>query len=669
MSSKLKIILIFILSGICLVLSYVIFSEVSKSIKNFELNEFKRSVNSLFKFNPPTLYEQPRRKVHRNVQLMVKKDKPVEPVKVQIDESLVEFIERIFPNTFDKEKHTNKYVIVDELFSENETIKVMDLSNLKIQVIPEEIASRLTDVEELKVSPLDENKDYSKLIQHLPLSNIRKVSLGNSKTSKPSPKIFSWLKLLENLTELNISKFHNIQPLGDLNTFKNLVRLSMIDCSLSLDDLRIICENCKDLEYLDLSFNTNIFKDCLGTEESILLPSKLKCLNFSGCLYSLNNLLTLSVTSSFEELVINHSLFEAIQNSDIVDLFSSQEMNVPEESYKRLNLNQLKSISFKDCKICNHELANNLFNIPQLTKLDLSENNLIIDFSDLLSCKSFATLRELNISGLKSYKSPKDIGKEGVENPEKKKPIEYLNLEFFMDFLHKFKVLEVLDISGIKRGKDSNTLDLNDLSKTLIKLYANNCNLNGQCLLDVLKCEKLKFFEAANNNFKEIPEINEYKSSGSLEEIDVTLSNLNNVGLEFLLQETNLKKIAASYCDFSELTDSNLQKAKSPLKIIDVRDSQIKTEQLQILATHFALEELRADGNDFSEEIEGEIFGQSQSSLKTLELRTCSLNKHLIEEIQKKLSALKCLTLSKDSLAALKISQKDFKKSIKLHIR
>jgi hypothetical protein len=164
------------------------------------------------------------------------------------------------------------------------------------------------------------------------------------------------------------------------------------------------------------------------------------------------------VTSSFEELIINYSLFEAIQNSDIVDLFSSQEMNVPEEPYKRLNLNQLKSISFKNCRICNHELAKNLFDIPHLAKLDLSENMLEINFSDLTSCKSFDTLRELNISGLETYKSPKDIEKEGVEDPEKKKPIEYLNLEFCMDFLHKFKVLEVLDISGISRGKDSNTI-------------------------------------------------------------------------------------------------------------------------------------------------------------------------------------------------------------------
>ncbi|KAJ6857670.1 receptor-like protein 15 isoform X3 [Populus alba x Populus x berolinensis] len=360
---------------------------------------------------------------------------------------------------------------------------VEGLSSLKSLYLENNRLEGLIDLKE-SLSNLEElglgGNNINKLIASKGPSNLRTLWLDKITTYESSFQFLQSLRAFPNLTTLHLENndFRG-RILGD--EFQNLSSLEMLyldDCSLdehslqslgalpslkslSLQELNGIVPsggllNPKNLEYLDLSFNTlnnNIF-------QAIRTMISLKTLRLQNC--SLNSQLSTA--------------------QGLCDLNHLQELY--------MHANDLSGF-----------LPPCLANLTSLQQLDLSSNHLKIPMS-LSPLYNLSKLKYFDGSGNEIYAEEDD------HNMSPKFQLEYLYLSGIgqgAGALHKFFYdqfsLQYLDLTNIQiKGEFPNWLIENNTY--LQYLHLDNCSLSGPFLLPKNSHVSLSFLSISMNHFQ-----------------------------------------------------------------------------------------------------------------------------------------------------------------------
>lgn len=567
----------------------------------------------------------------------------------------IEILKKLFPDNFN-ENLINEDFTLDKIFPENFDCKAIDLSNLNIKSIPKEIATRFRNIEELNLSCIGEYANLVDLLKYLPKNRLRKVTILDSRKLS---NCFQALNSLEKLEELDLSYLWQIEQHEFFKkVLSTLKYLRMCRCNLTSNELSIICEFGRNLEYLDLNNNGGLFKesfDRLTYNNPLQLPPKLKLLNLSNCYIESHQLLKFLITSNIEELDLAFGNFSEIDDSEMTDLFplSRNEPSLEDDlrneytgKYMKFNFRNLKSVNLDSCKIDSNVFIENLFNIEGLRKLSIATNKFSINFKKFVECKSMNSLEELNMPAHHLLGNMLKISQIKSEDTVDLPNINE-NYSLFLKFLSKFSALKKLDISNIQPEKGYKNFSLGSLENSLEDLEINNCAWNDDGFQILAKIKNLRFLEATNNNFGNLPQIVNFEFRDALEEVNLSRTLLNREGFLSFLQCSRLKKLIADNCNLEKLSELKVNTYSDSLKFISVNESKLKISDLKLLTSFPNLEELRADKNNFSSKIlDRKIFGISSKSLKKVSFKKCELFNQILNEIAHDFENLEILFLN-----------------------
>jgi hypothetical protein len=567
----------------------------------------------------------------------------------------IEILKKLFPDNFN-ENLINEDFTLDKIFPENFDSRAIVLSNLNIKSIPKEIAIRFRNIEELNLSNIGEYANLADLLKHLPRNRLRKVVILDSRKLS---NCFQALNTLEKLEELDVSHLWQIEQHEFFKkVLSTLKYLRMCRCNLTSNEVSNICEFGKNLEYLDLNNNGGLFKesfDRLTYNHPLPLPPKLKLLNLSNCYTESYQLLKFLTSSNIEELDLAFGNFSEIGESEIADLFSLSRNEPSLENdlrnqcigkYMKFNFRNLKSANLDSCKIDSNIFIENLFNIEGLRKLSIATNKFSMNFKKFVECKSMNSLEELNMQAHHLLGNMLKISQiKSEDTPDLPKINE--NYSLFLKFLSNFSALKKLDISNIQPEKGYKDFSLGSLENSLEDLKINNCAWNDVGFQILAKMKNLRFLEATNNNFGNLPQIINFGFRDTLEEVNLSRTSLNREGFLSFLHCARLKKLIANNCNLEKLSELKVNTYSDSFKFISVNESKLKISDLKLLTSFPNLEELRADKNNFSSKIlDGKIFGISSKSLKKVSFKKCELFNQILNEIAYDFENLEILFLN-----------------------
>lgn len=571
------------------------------------------------------------------------------------DTKILILLKAILPFTFSETALREGKVTIDQILSEIRNVKTLDLSNLTIEEIPIEIASCLVNLEELSLRIFPNKNSLEGLLNNIPTSKLRRITLRNLKSTEDNFKI---LNSIESLKEVEIL-YSKLSKIVD-ESFKALVQrltfLRIAGCYLVWSEFQTICANGKELEYLDLENSTFInFSKSL----QIVFPAKLKSVNLSRCDISPSQLNTFLIPQSLTEINLSGNNFYRFDMAAFDPLFGIPENLQGDQSktHRRFTFKQMKSISLEECKISSEEIARRFLNIDGLESLNLAKNEFSINFKEFEDCESKKSLLTLNLS----YNA--EISRSFIHNPGfSASPQSAFEITFtdMWEFLGKFSRLRYLDISGIRVESTTESLPSGNLAETLEHLKINKTNANMNTLKCFTDLKNLKILEAAENIFSNLNE--KINFSASLEEIDLSKSKLDNIGLSSILKSPGLKKLSVNESNFTNLNSEDLKDVSMTIKALSASSSRLTTETLSLLTNHFNFEELLIDSNDFSQSISSDkkIFGNSSQSLKILMLDVCPLNDQMIKEINENFTSLMELGLNGARIGNKAVDESDF---------
>lgn len=588
---------------------------------------------------------------------------PIDSETTEFEDSVL-ILKKLFPATFNEAEYRGGNITFDQIFSNEFNSTIIDLSNLKISSIPKPIACRFIKVEELNLSSNETCNDMNKLFEHIPKRKLRKVTIENSPRLK---NVFQALSTATKLEELNISKLQDKSDLEQYGSvFINLKRLKFSESSLTKKEFNFFCCLGIKLEFLSLADNPEVMINSSKEEDnaSISLPISLRYLDLSNCSeLKPAHFKKIYITSNFEELNISKYNFSMVEDTFIDFLF---EVNEGEklllDSYP-LRFGYLKGLNLSDCKIESQKMIEKLFNIRELERLDISDNEIAINFSNIKDCNAFNSLKELNLGMKRNAKklyAPERYGWKSYEKATKEELLKPL-----VDFLNQFKLLEILDLSNIKWYGCHSKIFGQTLIDNLVKLTMNECDLKSAQLNNILECKKLKYLEVKHDNFTYFTVSGNFNCQDTLEEVNLSHTNSNDSFFLSLLKCPKLNRLNFECCNISKISTIDMEHTTKSLKYLNISETDINSKQLSLLLNCFALEELAADNNNLDDEVEeGKVFGESSKSLKYLSLIGCKLSDQIVQEINTDFKVLESLFVINAKLKDdIEVSQENFKQA------
>lgn len=552
---------------------------------------------------------------------------------------IVDILEKIYPNIFTTEESLTASGFMNVICNKKIPISRIDLSNLKIERIPESIVDRISNLEILDLSgnpSIKLNEEwFNKIIKR---NNILELSLNNCNLTETDLDVIYKIKTLQ---KLNISQNVNLNVKKDgfRRILKRLKHLNISNCDLDFEDLQFIFENAENLNSLDYSCNSldHPFRYLSITNEN--LKNSLESLKLSFCSLTASDLEHIFVFENLREIDLSGNFFSVIDSrlikrmfvNKVAKKFNSTVNKFLDYGYSFLNnkllrnygsersdyqdifLDNLRKVNLENCKIDSPEFIENLFNLEKLEYLNISKNILSLDFRNSHEYKSKNSLKALNMSKCKRFD----------EN-------------VFMR-LSEFKYLEYLDISECEFDGLSESFTLGSLANSLIHLNVscNSWNLNG--LKAITECTKLNYLDASFNDFRNVPtELNLKELKNTLRETHLSSCGLNLKFLEKLTLCKEIKKLSLSKNLFSDIsTKFSFKNLTRSLISLNIDNCFLDLNGLKAITKCTKLAYLSAWRNRFSDIESGFDLGNLKYSLKEANFGFSKLNEHGLHALTK----------------------------------
>ncbi|KAJ6958597.1 hypothetical protein NC653_040295 [Populus alba x Populus x berolinensis] len=370
-----------------------------------------------------------------------------------------------------------------------------------------DLKESLSSLEDLSLG----SNNINKLVASRGPSNLRTLWLDNIKTYRSSFQLLQSLEAFPNLTTLGLrdndfrgrilgDDEHSLQSLGALHSLKNLSLQELNGTVPSGGFLDL-----KNLEYLDLSFNTlnySIFQT-IRTMTSLKTLMLLTC-NLNGQLPTTQGFLNLKNLEYLDlsYTTLNNNIFQTIGTMTSLKTLMLESCNLNGQiptTQGLCDLNHLQKLY-----ICDNDLSGFLppclANVTSLQRLDLSSNHLKIPMS-LSPLYNLSKLKYFDGSDNEIY------SKEDDHNLSPMFQLEYLYLSgigqggAFPKFLYHQFSLQYLDLTNIQiKGEFPHWLIENNTF--LQELYLENCSLSGPFLLPKNSHVNLSFLSISMNHLQ-----------------------------------------------------------------------------------------------------------------------------------------------------------------------
>jgi|GEM_PF-7006703 len=404
-------------------------------------------------------------------------------------------------------------------------LKFLSIFNFKGKNLPDEF-EKLTSLSTIRFDLSDiENIDV--------LSKMEKLSSVYLKCEKL--KSFPRFKLNNTIEDLNLYTGSGFNDFESISTLQNLKRLTIVDGALT----KFPSNFGKDLQSVSL-YNLRLLEDISELAKYQKLSSiylyKTGLKEFKGDFSSIKlSDFTISDNDSLRSIE-GLSTINSLEKIEIADLpvLNKIDFDMSKCNFKKIFLSNLPNLKNID-GICSNntleylylsktgikELPTNFYNLEKLKIVYCSNNNQLIDISNLRDMKSLEKVDFNGCNELKkipsSFSSNSNLTElrlqfmkgliilDGISNLKslKKLYISSLNKAFSLPVdLEKSKKIEEITINGtdnismIKNLKELRRLGLNGLSKIPASLYTN---------------ENLEFFELYNSPIKDLSSLIQFK--------------------------------------------------------------------------------------------------------------------------------------------------------------